>query len=206
VRNSYTFEEYHGEIDGDPYVRHTGVMVTGGSLTVPANEIASLSYNLIGKDFSTASAALDGSVDPVTNGLPLAGLEGEVFVGGTDYAGRLTAFSLTFENNVGGQPTLARNTVQTRFLGNLGVTGEMSVYLSDRQLEEAFDGESELSLVIRLVAENGSDFLAIELPRVKLTGATRTLNANDGVVLTVPFEALDHVGRNELVRFQRSNA
>jgi hypothetical protein len=100
------------------------------------------------------------------------------------------------------------------FYGSMVCTGSVSAYIENADLLNAFLNETEVDLVAQLQASGTApqDFLAINMQRVKLSGATKTIGPDGGVIAQFPFQALLKTGGagtafdNSTLTIQRSNA
>lgn len=132
-----------------------------------------------------------------TNGV-LAAANGILSIGGVP-AATVTSLSFNVDNQIAGSPVVGANTVPAASWGNQSmITGSLTV-LFDRggigdTIYNAFDQETELSLVVRLDSANGAQAMTFAFPRVKINSGTIGDAAAEGLPVTVDFRALKPTG------------
>ena len=214
ARDSYTVEQVNPELDTSE--RFTGVRINTGSFSLPPNGMATVSWGMMGQDgavlsganspyFTAPTAAPNtGIFAGITGGLRMAGAERAV----------VTALDFQVSNNLSMQGVIGSAIAPEIFFGRMVVTGNVSAYIEDTSLFDAFVAESEVDIVCELdlpqVGSNPADFLVFNMQRVKFSGASKSVGPDGGVIATFPFQALLPTagsGRDaSTLVIQRSNA
>lgn len=191
-RRSFTIQQHMEEIDITELF--TGCRVGTSSFQMPPNGMATASFEVLGKDgqvltgvnapyfISPTVAPNTAILTAVSGSMRLAGVERSV-VTGLDFQVAL---------NLSSQPVVGAQTAPEVFYGRSVVTGNVSAYLEDESLINVFLNEEEVD--IQAVMESGTsvglDFLSFKFSRVKLSGASKTIGPDGGVIATFPFQAL----------------
>lgn len=167
-----------------------GCKVNGVNIDLPATGIATVGFDMLGKDVTTATAAYYTSpTAPTTQGV-VAAVNGLLMVGST-VIGICTGASISIEGGYTQEPVVGSNSAPGIFPGRVRVSGQFTAYFEDATMRDAFLNESELKLVMALTCTNdaASDFITFVLPRIKLGGSAKD-DGEKGIVQTVPFTAL----------------
>jgi len=169
TNDSYAFEQWAA--DAVQSRRFLGNRVGGLKFSMPPNDKATLTVDLMGQDrvtdvtqwFTAATAAGTGQMQ--------TGLSGTLWVNGTA-VGVLTAFELQTSNNLDAQPVVGANTTPDVFQGSIDVSGSFSVLWQDATFDGYFDAETSVGLVVQLrdSAASTTDFMNLVLPAVKVAG------------------------------------
>jgi hypothetical protein len=90
-----------------------------------------------------------------------------------------------------GDPVVGSNFMPGIFPGRVNVTGQFTAYFENATFRDAFLNETELALSALLTSDNAAaaNFLAFNLPRIKLGSAGRS-DGEKGLILTANFQAL----------------
>lgn len=213
-KRSFAIEQRMADIDLSELF--TGVRIGAGNFNLQPNAMATVSFDLQGKDGSV----LTGSSSPYfvapaaqTNTGVLAGISGAIRLAGQEQA-IITALSFSVSNNLNSQPVVGAVVVPDIFYGRSVVTGTVSAFIENADLIDVFLNEEEVDLVTVLEAAGTTPqaFLSFSFQRVKLNGVQKTIGPEGGVIATFPFQALLKTGgassefdQTTLV-VQRSNA
>ena len=168
----------------------SGCQPTQIGLQLPPTGISSISIGITGKNVTTAGAQFFTSPTAQTTTGVAAAVNGVLMVGGVAMAS-VTGMSLTIDSPRSGDAVVGSNTIDTRFPGRIQASGQLTVYLENATLRDAFLNETETSVVVVLTADNtnNASFVGFTLPRVKLGGNSKS-DGEGGIVQTIPFTAL----------------
>jgi hypothetical protein len=192
TRRSFTIEQSFPDVDVSDLF--TGMRVGSGAVRVPPNGMATVSFGFMGQNMTEQTAAnspyFSAPVAIGTEGI-FAGPNGALRLNGVEQA-IVTAADINIDLGLSADPVVGRVTVPEIFYGPTQVGGSVSAFLQDETLINAFVNETEVDLVIMLTAAMTApqDFLCFNMQRVKLGGATKTVAAQGGVIVTYPFTAL----------------
>lgn len=210
---SFTIEQFYPDIDiSEVYL---GMRVGEVGISMPPAGIATINLGFQGQNgltYSGASAPVYPSPTAETSTGVLAGVSGSLSIAGS-ISSVVTGVDFSLNNNLNSTPVVGSNQVPEILYGRNVVTGNVSAYLESTTLIDAFLNESEIGLAVQL--ETGSDpkdFLLFNFARIKLTGVSKTIGPDGGVIASFPFQALLRTGgagtvydQSTLV-IQRSNA
>lgn len=114
-------------------------------------------------------------------------------------AATVTSMSFNVDNQMAGSPVVGANTVPVMNWGNqCMVTGSLTV-LFDREglgasIYNAFDAETEVTIILRLDSSDGSKAVTFAMPRVKINSGSIGDAAAEGLPVNVDFRALKPAG------------
>lgn len=190
--DSFTVEHWQADIEQDEL--HSGVLPSEMTISVPATGIATISTTMLGMGVyaSGATQHFTTPTAPTNTGL-LTSVYGSLSVNGTDIA-IATSMNVTITGNAEVQPVVGSNFSPSVFRGKVQVSGTVTAFLEDGTLNDAFINETETSLriVLNTSSTANSDFIAINLPKIKLSSATKDDNEK-GIVGTYNFTSLENV-------------
>lgn len=190
TKRSFTFEHSYPTVDVAR--RFDGCRIGGMSVRVPPNDKAMVSFDIQGQKgvvLDAGSAPYFTSATDAPNTEMLTGIEGGLRAGGVEQA-IITSFDLQISHNLNSTPVIGTPYVPDIFYGRITVTGNISFYLQDKELIEAFVNEEEIDLVLVCEDAPGTGFIAFNMQRVKLGGATDSPSGDGGVIVSAPFQAL----------------
>ncbi|CAB4122361.1 hypothetical protein UFOVP32_12 [uncultured Caudovirales phage] len=189
IQRSFTLEQQLSDIA--VYEQYTGVRIGGAQFAAQPNGISTVSWELMGQNGTAGSGPYFASPTAQTNTGVVSGVDGALRLNGKEQA-VVTGAQLNFTNNLSMGPVIGSTVSPNIFYGRMVCTGSVSAYLEDVSLISAFLNESEIDLVLQLEASgtDPQDFLAFNMQRIKLNGATKTIGADGGVIAQFPFQAL----------------
>jgi hypothetical protein len=210
---SFTIEQNMPDLDITELF--TGMRVGELALSLTPAGVATANFSFQGRDFEVRNLAqapfFTSPVAETTTGV-LSGVQGNVSFNGA-VSSVVTQLDLSVNLNLSSQPVVGSQVVPDIFYGRSVVTGNISAFIEDISLLNAFINESEIDIVAQLDAAGADpkDFLTINMQRVKLTGLNKTIGPDGGVMASFPFQALLKPGGTgtafdqSTVVFQRSN-
>ena len=186
ILSSFVFED--AQTDVNVFQTILGAVVNKMTLSVKTNALVSGSFDVIGaKSGGTTTATVSSSVTAAPTNQPFDSFTGSLKEGGTVSA-IVNGVDLSLDNGVDLKyAVFSRDGFDAR-PGIVNLTGNLNVYLQDAALLTKFLNETESSLdfVLTDLLGNTYEFL---IPRVKYTGATRSVSEKD-VSIALPFTAL----------------
>lgn len=185
---SFSIEHYYSDLVQSETFR--GCKVDKVSFNLPPTGLATVAFDFMGQDVTTAAAQYFTSPTAVTSTGSLASVNGVVRLNGATVA-ILTGLSLNIDPTFTGDPVVGSNVVPALYPGTVNVTGQATAYFSDVTLRDVFVNETEVDLYAVFTSDNtaSADFMAFALPRIKLGGAGKN-DGQGGLVQTMPFRAL----------------
>lgn len=191
---SFTIEQNMPDLDISEL--YTGCRIGGMSLRVPPNGMASVSWDILGINGTlqtgTSAPYFTAAASAPTTGV-LAGPSGYIRAGGA-WRGIVTGFDLSVNLGLSAQAVIGASTVPDIFYARTQVSGNVAAYLEDASLVNAFLDETETDIVLMLegaaAAGVQKPFLTFAMQRVKFSGISRTVQTEEGVIISLPFQAL----------------
>lgn len=185
---SYAVEHWYNDITQSELF--TGIKFDKASFSLPPTGIATVSFDVMGQNITTATSRYGTSPTAVTSKAVTAAVNGVLFINGTQQA-IVTGLQFDIDPTFTGDPVVGANTVPNLFPGRDRVTGQFTAYFQDATLRDLFINETESSMVVALTTDNTAtaDFVAFTFPRIKVGGASKN-DGEVGLVQTFPFVAL----------------
>lgn len=168
----------------------TGCKASACAIALPPTGIATIDWDFMGEDLTTATSQYFTSPTAATTTGSLAAVNGVVRVGSSTVA-TLTGLSLNIAANFTGEAVVGSNVKPVMSPGRVLVTGQATCYFEDAVFRDVFLNETETSILCAFTSDNtaAADFVSFALPRVKFGGATKD-DGEKGIVQTIPFQAL----------------
>ena len=196
---SFTIERWLSDLN--LYQQFKGIRVNQVTFSVPASGLATLSFNLVGRDassFSSTSAA--STYTDAAQTTPYTAINGTLFEG-SNVLGVVTAAEISINNNMLAPQTVGSETVSNIFFGRfVEVTGQISVLFSNSSSFDKFIQEAESKLILQLQNTQALDantkFISIVIPRLKYSGGNVDTTSDNGVTVSLPFVALTPLAAN----------
>lgn len=205
TQNSYSIEKEWGDL-ASTFSLTKGCVIDGQSLTVPADGIITGSISLLGKQSaSTTSSADSGTHGTAGSGAVLSGIDNIIAFSENGTQMTITGFNFTMTNNL-----RQRNEVGSAFAvsvgaGSLGVTGSFQAYFAAGTPVSVIDRYlAGTNSSISCVFTDGTNQVAIDFPRVRLTSGQRVAGGqNQDVILEVGFEAFKNETSGHTMRYTK---
>ena len=196
---SFTIERWLSDLN--LYQQFKGIRVNQVTFSVPASGLATLSFNLVGRDassFSSTSAA--STYTDAAQTTPYTAINGTLFEG-SSVLGVVTAAEISINNNMVAPQTVGSETVSNLFFGRfVEVTGQISVLFSNSSSFDKFVQETESKLILQLQNTQALDadtkFISVVIPRLKYSGGNVDTTSDNGVTVSLPFVALTPLAAN----------
>lgn len=185
---SFSIEEWYPDVPTSEVF--SGCKVTKASIQLPATGIATVSFDFVGKDITTSTTEFFTSPTAITTTGALAAVNGVIrFASGTVVS--LTGLNVDITCGQDGQPTVGSNTIAALIAQRVIASGQATGIFDTTTFRDAFVNETEVSLIAAFTTDNtaGADFIAINIPRAKLTQSTRD-DGEKTIVATYGFQAL----------------
>lgn len=190
--HAYTVEEWNPDVPRSN--RFVDCRVNTMGINLQADDRVGLTFGMIGRDRQKNAARyfLTGVTAPQS--VMQVGTTGLLVMNGTVVA-ILTALTVNLTNNAGAGKALASAIAADVFYGAQEVSGSLTAYFDTTVLDDAFDDETETSLILRVAddAGIGSGFVQICMPRLKLSSLSNGADSGSRVQ-TFEYMALEHAG------------
>lgn len=191
-KSSFAIEQRYPDLDiSELFV---GMRVGALAFRLPPTGMATVSIEYQGiNGTQLEAAAAPYFTAPAAQGTTgvLAAVNGALRVLGAD---RAVVTGLDFNINLGlsSTPVVGSNIVPEIFYGRTIITGNISAFFDGPELVNAFLDEEEFDIVSVFEAAGFAprDFMAFNIQRAKFTGASKSIGADGGVILSFPFQAL----------------
>ena len=192
VKRSFTLEQHYPDIDVSEVF--TGWRWGSMGIGVPANGITTVTFGGLGRDtevLKNAAAPYFANPTAETTTSLLAGPTGALFLG-TSQIAVVTAMDITVDLGLEAPAVVGTDLVPEIFYGRTMVSGNVTVLFEGDTVLQGFIDEMEFAVGLSLFEAEAEprDFLRFFMPRVKLTGSSKTIGATGGVPISFPFQAL----------------
>jgi hypothetical protein len=193
VRYSHTVEQY--DQDSDLSELFLGCRLLGLSMAFAPGQMATMNPTLVGMDRTLLTTGTSPwfTSPTLTTSLGLLADDSAIRYNGAAVA-TFTQFSLNFQIDGAGEPTIGSLVTGDIFDNDLNLTGTVTGLVSDFSDPILFDAETEFEMAIKLQEPTGSATppacLALFFPRVKIIGRSAPFGGGTGAkkqTLTLAF-------------------
>ena len=188
TNDSYTIE--HNFPDIVQSEQFLGCKFGGMQIKLPATGLATVSFPVTGQDIVTSTAAY--FITPTAAGTQgiAAAVNGSLRIGGVDVA-TVTGVDINLDLGLFTEPVVGSNKVPSIDPARSRVSGQLTAMFEDGVMRDAFKDETEIGLtvVLELSTSIAAEFIAFNMPRIKL-GAADKDDGEKNLIQTLPFEAL----------------
>lgn len=176
-----------GQLDIDQYRTFTGMGVSGMSISIAPNQMATTTFSMVGKDMGISGTSLDATPTASSGNDPFDSYSGTITEGGSPIA-LVTSLEFSLQNSL--SPTFVVGSAATPQLeyGRAVVEGTVTAYFEDAALINKFLNETESSLVVSVT--DAANTYTFTFGRVKYNGASVPVQNPQSRVITLPFVAL----------------
>ncbi|THA07298.1 phage tail tube protein [Rodentibacter pneumotropicus] len=193
--DSFTIEDIFTDINLSRV--YTGCRVSKISIDIQPNGIASITVTFLGQKGEESQTAYFTNAAEVTQSPKLAGVNGQLLLGGRQ-AALVTGCKIDIDLNASSEPVLGAKFAPDVFIGTIAISGSFTMYLQDKSMIEAVRRGQNLSLALRMDAEtgDGSDYMTFILPGIKAT----SVDVDDGaknLIQTLNFDAFPAIYDSE---------
>lgn len=186
TQRSFTIERLFDDVT--QYLRYTGMVASGFSLSVNPDAMVEGSVSFVGKGQEVSQTIVTGatySSAPTT--LPFDSFSGTINEGGASIA-TVTGLEITLDN--GSEASFVVGSAETPCIvdGRSNLAGTVTAQFRDEVLLNKFINETESSLEFTLT--DGTNSQTFLLPRIKYTGGSVPVSDEGLVTISLPFQAL----------------
>lgn len=186
---SFYFEKQFTDINA--LVGAYGLVIGGMTLTLTANEIARVSFDMMGKFLKkeTATRGTGAITAASTDQVIRAGADvANLKLAGSAFPCSVQSLTLTINNNLRPKTELTADSPTLYNVGSFDVTGSLRCYFPSLALFDACIAHTEQSLEFEM--ENAAGRFGFELPAIQLANVSPNIGAiNQDVILEIPFLA-----------------
>lgn len=175
--------------DVSEYHLFTGCMVNTFSLNIQPNAMVTGTFGIVGKNVTIGSSAADASVTAAATHPPFDGFTGTISEGGSS-VDNVTSLTLELNNNLNPAFVIGSDVTPQILAGRSILTGTLQAFFESEALLNKFLNETESSISVTLEGISGGDH-TILIPRIKYTaGDVDVTTADDGLLISLPFQAM----------------
>lgn len=188
LEESYTFEQWFPETPSSE--AFTGCKINGFTANLPPTGVATIDFDVMGKDIATQASQYFTGATPATTTGSLAAVNGIIRAAGS-VVGIITGMTIQGNANYTGDPVVGSNTIPQLFAGMVEISGQLTGYFDSVALRDAFLNETEIDVAGVFTSDNSAaaDFLSFVMPRIKLGDHAKS-DGQGAVVATMPYTAL----------------
>lgn len=185
---SFSIEHWYSDVAQSELF--TGCKIAQASIDLPPTGMATIGFDVRGKDITTATAQYYTTPTASTTSGTLAAVNGVLRVAGATVA-VVTGMQITINANFTGDPVVGSNTIPNQFPGRVLVSGQLTAYFEDATFRNAFVNETEIEIIAAFTTDNTatSEFMTFVIHRAKAGGAGKD-DGEKGIIQTIPFQAL----------------
>lgn len=196
TERKFAFEAYNPDIDLARL--YTECRIGGFDLTIGVNANVGLNFSLLGRNRQVLEAAdapfFSAPAAETVTDIPTS-MQGLLRLNGVTLG---VATGLNIKADLSAEAAKAINAqglVAGIMLGDLNVSGDFTVFLSDGVMLSAYDNETEMELICFLPSSNapGADANVIYLPRIKINSNSES-ETNKAKAIQCQFEAARYKG------------
>jgi hypothetical protein len=206
VKRSFTLEQTMGDIDISE--QYLGARIGGAKFAFPPQGMATVDFDWMTQSY----AVLETSASPYfstptaqqTTEL-MAGPSGTIRINNIDYA-IITGLDFNVALNLSSTPVVGSTTVPNIYYGRTVITGNVSALFQDAELLNLFVDETafDMNVMVTVPGTTPNDFMSFSFMRMKMSGISRSIGADGGVVASFPFQALLKTGGSGTIYDQSS--
>jgi hypothetical protein len=192
VERSFTIEQSYPDVDVSELF--IGNRIGGMSINAQPNGMVTTSFEVMGLNGSVLTAAnapYFAAPNAQQNTGILSAVNGALRLNGAEQA-VVTGLSINMTNSLNMQPVIGSVVAPNIFYGRQIVTGQVSAFLDDELMLNAFYNETEMDIVAVMNAAGAppEDFIAFNMQRVKFSVGNKTIGAEGGVIVQFNYQAL----------------
>jgi hypothetical protein len=197
TRDYYMIEHWYSDIAQSELYKDC--VISQMDVNLPASGLATVNFNVMGLDMTPGVAQALTTPSAAPNGAILAAASGALVVNGVPL-GLITGMNFSVKgghSTIGG--VVGSNAEPDVFPGTITVDGQATVLFQDATVRDMFLNETEVTVIAAFTSNSTSataDFITFTFPRVKFGGASKD-DGNKGLVMTMPFTAIENLASNE---------
>lgn len=199
---TYTFERRFPDVA--QYQVFRGIAINSMSISMQPDQMIGGTLELLGMSGGAFAGSSLGNPAAAPSNSPLVAFQANILVDGVAQA-VVTSLDLTIANGRSVQPVCGSRFSPDVFEGTAQVTGNLSAFFENPTLHNIFENELEKAVACRMDDPNGTDFLAVAMPRVKFSSSTMDPPQEGPVTSQYQYQALVDSATNTTLIIQRSN-
>lgn len=187
TKDYYTFEEWYSDISKSE--TFTDCRVAAINVGLPATGNATISIDVVGLNRTLGTSQVLTS-PTVTATAIMAAINGLITIGGTVQA-VATGITISISNSAANAGAVIGSNVGADVTtGRIMVSGTLTAQFDSTTLQALYAAETNTSISVVLTGDNTgtADFIAINLPRIKLTGDAPD-DGEKAIIRSYPFTA-----------------
>lgn len=189
------------------YQPFRGVAINQFGIQVQADQpIVRGTLDLIGMSYGAMTGVSLGAPSAAPSRPPMVAFQGDVIYDGSPVA-TITGFNFTINNQRQLQAVIGDYYSPEVFKGQKQIAGQLTALLQDASpYYNDFFNENEVSLALQLMDPNGTDFLGMYFPRIKINSAPIEPGATGPILITSDIEILYDATEGTTITFERTGA
>lgn len=189
------------------YQTFQGVAINQLGFQISADQpIVRCTFDLLGMKFGNMTGVTLGAPSAAPTRPPMVAFQGDVLYDGVSIA-TMTGLNFTINGQRQLQAVIGDYFSPDVFKGQKQSAGQMTGLLTDTStIYGDFFSENEVSLATQIMDPNGTDFLGIYLPRVKINSAPIEPGQTGPVLITADIEILRDDTEGTAITFERTGA
>ena len=190
-------------VDITQYQVFRGCTINGMSFNIKPDQIIGGTFDMLGMEAVAISGTSLGVPTAAASGSPYGAFTATLYINGVANT-VVTDITFNMANNRSVNPVVGSKFSPDVFEGTCNITGSLSAYLENATVMNLFTNETECALFAKFPDPNGTDFMVMELPRIKLTSADTDPGQQGPIIVNYKFTALVDPNSSTTIAFQRS--
>jgi hypothetical protein len=182
TETSFSIEKNYADLSPVVYEPFLGMMVNTFGMSLQANQIATVSFDFIGKDCSPATGSM--TAQPMTSATTTDCMNAvanvaNIMEGGIGVSsGLVQSLDFTLGNNIRGQSAIGVLGYRGTGKGTIDVNGNINVYFTNKDLLDKYVAGTESSLSFRIADTAGNAYI-VTFPRIKFNSSKQNASGQN---------------------------
>ena len=205
TRRSFSIQRKFADLATPEFHTYKGCEINTLSLSVSPNAMVGVTFGIVGKDLTLATAAIAGSTFAADAGeVPFDSFTGSITEGGSSIA-TVTAIEMALENGIEPLFSVGSQTTNRPAIGRSRLTGTLTTYFESKTLYEKFLNETSSSIVLTLTDVDGNDYI-ITIPNVKYNSGQPDVAGEGAITIAMEFVGLYNSSDASQIKIERATA
>lgn len=204
TRRSFAILKRNLDIGVDTVYR--GCQINQVQLNCPLQEKITAVFSVVGKSEESYTVPADAVFGTATTTDYMTTFEGSLSVAGSAFT-YATDLNATLNNNIEAKYSLFERDAYAMREGMIDVTGQLSAYIEDDTLKDAYRNETDTAFIITMTdAKTGGNKYTLTLPKARFTSASDSYSGDDLGIQQLDFRSLYDATATTEIKLERTAA